>query len=77
MKKYDRLAGVPPGYYYLVRVIQFSDFEVPYKDEILFVAKEKVELVDLCKEKQWYCSEYNPQKSSWLEYAIQQHKPSR
>ncbi len=74
IQPYDRILGVPADWYYLTRVINFSDFEVPFKDEILFVCPSKHALIQMCVEKRWYCSDHNPHDESWLVYGISQHK---
>ncbi len=53
MRKYDRLEGVPLNSYYLVRVIQFGDFETYHKDEIIYLSEDRQELVDLCRQNRW------------------------
>lgn len=67
---YDPLTGVPPNHYYLVEILQFSDFEVPHKEHVIFVCKDKQPLIDMCIQNKWYSEYYSPHGHGWHTHYI-------
>jgi hypothetical protein len=69
MKQYNPLDGVPAGFWY-VEYVQFADFEVPEKTQILFISKDKQELIDHCRNHGLECREAENSKSGWVDHFI-------
>lgn len=64
--QYNKLNGVPLGYFYIVHILSFGDFEVPYEYEILYYSENEKLLIEFCK-----LNNYNINPSNgWREYEI-------
>ena len=68
---YDKEIGVPRGQYYIEETTQFADFEVQEETKITFYSRNKEELIKLCLDKNWACSDAKNAKD-WFTHHIKQ-----
>ncbi len=70
MNEYDPRKGVPKGCWYLVRTVQFGDFEVPHEERIVGWSRDRDELVETCRAKGWECLEAGNCTNGWPDHRI-------
>jgi hypothetical protein len=63
--KYDRVKGVPPNHYMLMKIVCFGEMGGPYyEDKILYHSGSKSELERFCEEKKYRIT------GAWCEHFI-------